>query len=71
MIVLDTNVLSELMRSEPNQQVLAWVDAQAASELVCAHVTGSLGVGFALVAACTVGASVRKFFGALMATRFG
>jgi hypothetical protein len=35
------------------------------------HVTGPLGVGFALVAACTVGASVRKFVGALVATWFG
>jgi len=39
MIVLDTNVLSELMRSEPNQQVLAWVDAQAANELVVTSIT--------------------------------
>ena len=28
MIVLDTNVLSELMRRAPDQHVLAWVDAQ-------------------------------------------
>ena len=33
MIVLDTNVLSELMRPTPNARVLAWVDDQAASEL--------------------------------------
>ena len=28
MIVLDTNVISELMRPEPHQAVLAWVSAQ-------------------------------------------
>jgi predicted nucleic acid-binding protein len=39
MIVLDTNVLSELMRSVPNQQVIAWVDAQPASDLVVTSIT--------------------------------
>lgn len=29
MIVLDTNVLSELMRRAPDERVLAWVDAKA------------------------------------------
>ena len=33
MIVLDTNVLSELMRANPQPAVLAWVDQQAASTL--------------------------------------
>ena len=28
MIVLDTNVISELMRSQPNAAVVAWVAAQ-------------------------------------------
>jgi predicted nucleic acid-binding protein len=28
MIILDTNVISELMRPEPSVQVFAWVDAQ-------------------------------------------
>lgn len=39
MIVLDTNVLSELMRSVPAQQVIAWVDAQPASDLVVTSIT--------------------------------
>ena len=39
MILLDTNVLSELMRAKPSSQVLAWVDAQAASELVISAIT--------------------------------
>lgn len=33
MIILDTNVLSELMRSAPDRRVLAWVSAQAAASL--------------------------------------
>ncbi|MBV4520505.1 type II toxin-antitoxin system VapC family toxin [Pseudomonas sp. SWRI74] len=39
MIVLDTNVLSEFMRVEPDAQVLAWVDAQPAMELAISAVT--------------------------------
>lgn len=39
MILLDTNVLSELMRAKPNQQVLAWVDAQPAGKLVICAIT--------------------------------
>ncbi|WP_439886268.1 type II toxin-antitoxin system VapC family toxin [Pseudomonas sp. MBLB4123] len=39
MILLDTNVLSELMRVKPDPQVLAWVDAQPASELVICSIT--------------------------------
>ena len=33
MIVLDTNVISELMRAEPHQGVFAWVAAQPRSTL--------------------------------------
>src|SRR5271165_4744401 len=39
MIILDTNVLSELMRSEPSRRVLAWVAKQPASELFTTSVT--------------------------------
>ncbi len=39
LIVLDTNVLSEFMRVEPDAQVLAWVDAQPAMELAIAAIT--------------------------------
>ncbi len=28
MMVLDTNIISELMRSEPNVKVLAWLNQQ-------------------------------------------
>lgn len=33
MIVLDTNVLSEIMRAKPDPAVLAWLDAQAPADL--------------------------------------
>ena len=33
MILLDTNVLSELMKSEPHARVVAWVRKQSAMEL--------------------------------------
>lgn len=39
MIVLDTNVLSELMRRRPAARVVGWVDEQDASALVITAVT--------------------------------
>src|SRR5262249_37412132 len=39
MIILDTNVLSELMRSNPSSSVLAWVAKQPASELSTTSIT--------------------------------
>ena len=33
MVVLDTNVLSELMRASPERNVIAWADAQPRMEL--------------------------------------
>ncbi len=33
MIIVDTNVISELMRGEPNPAVLAWAAAQARAQL--------------------------------------
>lgn len=39
MILLDTNVLSELMRAKPDPRVLAWVDAQPASRLMICSIT--------------------------------
>ncbi len=39
MIVLDTNVLSELMRREPSKQVVRWVASQTAGELFTTAVT--------------------------------
>ncbi|WP_427026181.1 type II toxin-antitoxin system VapC family toxin (plasmid) [Aureimonas ureilytica] len=39
MILLDTNVVSEAMKPEPDPAVLAWLDAQAAETLFLSSVT--------------------------------
>ena len=39
MIVLDTNVLSELMRPDPDQAVIAWMDSQDPAQLFLTAVT--------------------------------
>ncbi|HCN70712.1 MAG TPA: VapC toxin family PIN domain ribonuclease [Pusillimonas sp.] len=39
MIVLDTNVISELWKAEPNSNVLAWIDAQAIETLYLSAIT--------------------------------
>ncbi|KND61510.1 VapC toxin protein [Candidatus Burkholderia verschuerenii] len=39
MIVLDTNVISELWKVEPNPKVLAWIDAQAVETLYLSAIT--------------------------------
>lgn len=39
MIVLDTSVVSEAMKAEPNPAVRAWLDEQAAETLYLSSVT--------------------------------
>jgi predicted nucleic acid-binding protein len=39
MIILDTNVLSALMRQEPERRVVAWLDRQAQSSIWTTSVT--------------------------------
>jgi len=39
MIVLDTNVISELWKAEPNPNVLVWIDAQAIETLYLSAIT--------------------------------
>jgi len=39
MIVLDTNVLSEFMRRQPDERVVAWLDRQTRSNLFTTAVT--------------------------------
>lgn len=39
MILLDTNVLSELMRAKPAPEVVAWIDAQPTSQLYISAIT--------------------------------
>ena len=39
MVVIDTNIVSELMRAEPSAEVLAWMDDQPPRELFVTAVT--------------------------------
>ncbi|WP_416637307.1 type II toxin-antitoxin system VapC family toxin [Pseudomonas sp. OHS18] len=39
MILLDTNVLSELMRAKPAPEVVAWIDQQPAGQLYISAIT--------------------------------
>ena len=52
MILLDTNVVSELMRREPDPSVLAWLDAQPAHQVYLSAVTrAEIELGIALLPA--------------------
>ena len=39
MVVIDTNIVSELMRTEPSAEVLAWMDDRSSLELFVTAVT--------------------------------
>lgn len=39
MILLDTNVISELVRPDPDPAVIAWLDAQQSSEIASTAIT--------------------------------
>ena len=39
MIILDTNIISELFRKQPSPQVMAWLDAQPAQALATTSIT--------------------------------
>ncbi len=50
MILLDTNILSELMRAEVSKQVIAWLDLQVASSLfICAITRAEIELGLCLL----------------------
>ena len=49
MILLDTYVLSELMRPQPNPSVVAWVDAHSGEALVSAITQAEISLGLALL----------------------
>lgn len=51
MIILDTNVVSELMKREPSERVLRWIGAQPASRLFTTTITqAEILYGIALLA---------------------
>ncbi len=41
MIVLDTNVVSELMHADPDERVVSWLDAQEAADLYITAITSA------------------------------
>jgi predicted nucleic acid-binding protein len=49
MIVLDTNVVSEALRSEPNQQVMGWLDKQTDGYAITSITIGELLTGVRLL----------------------
>lgn len=50
MILLDTNVVSELMRSAPEPRVVTWLDTQPAADVWISAVTvGEIRLGIALL----------------------
>jgi len=52
MILLDTNVLSELMRGVPNKNVIGWLDNQLAINLfICAVTKAEIELGILLLPA--------------------
>ena len=52
MILLDTNVISETQRQEPNARVLDWIDSQALETLYLSAITvAELRAGIALIPA--------------------
>ena len=49
MIVVDTNVISELMRGDPHPSVLAWVAAQPRALVSTRDTGGFAGCGLTLI----------------------
>ena len=71
MIVLDTNVVSELMRPVPNPAVLAWVDAQSDRDLwLCSVVVSELLNGLARLPMGSRRAQLTQAFEAMLAEDF-
>lgn len=71
MIVLDTNVVSELMKSSPDAAVVEWVDARDSSELVLTALTAAeLRAGVALLPEGRRKADVGAKIEALLAETF-
>src|SRR5690242_3102972 len=74
MIILDTNVVSELMRPSPDTRVLRWFSSQAAEDLHITVVTMSgILYGVELIAAAkrrdTVRTGAEKMFETVFADR--
>ena len=71
MIVLDTNVVSELMRPVPNPAVLAWADAQSDRDLwLCSVVVSELLYGLARLPSGARRLQLTQAFEAMLAEDF-
>ncbi|WP_350297207.1 type II toxin-antitoxin system VapC family toxin [Limnohabitans sp. Rim8] len=69
--MLDTNVISELMRPVPNPAVLAWVDAQSDRDLwLCSVVVSELLYGLARLPPGARRAQLTQAFEAMLAQDF-
>lgn len=67
MILLDTNVLSALMRQAPDRQVVAWMDQQPRTSLWTTSVTIlEIGFGLQILPAGTRRSSLMKAFDAVL-----
>jgi predicted nucleic acid-binding protein len=70
-IVLDTNVISELMRPVPKPAVLAWVDAQSDRDLwLCSVMVSELLYGLARLPPGARRAQLTQAFEAMLAQDF-
>lgn len=74
MFVLDTNVISELMRDSPHSEVLAWLDNQLTSTLFVTTITeAEIRTGIALLPEGKrrrgLTAAAERTFGALFSER--
>lgn len=72
MILLDTNVVSELMRPLPNAVVLRWLDAQTPDELATTTLTvAEIGAGLAVMPAGARQTDLRGRAAQLLTQGFG
>ena len=74
MVVLDTNVVSEIMRDEPHPNVLAWLDERPTRELFVTAVTeAEVRTGIAFLPECkrrtAIAFAADRAFGGLFAGR--
>ena len=67
MIVLDTNVLSALMRAEPDRPVVRWLDRLAVESIWTTSITVfEVRFGLAVLPACERKAALQNAFGQLI-----
>ena len=72
MILLDTNVVSEMMRDRPEPRVVAWLNRQIAEDLALSSVSLSeVLLGIAALPDGRRKIALSQSFGAQMATLFG